>query len=529
MQPHVIVTVMMRSTMWLGLASLLCAGACTSKDKTDDEQADERARHAGSAAADTAHPSPAAHAQPGEATAGEPEAPATPPLPRQLTPLAPSPDEHTGAHRWSHAVGGQGTDAVRALAVDARGRVAVAGYFAQTVDFGDGRPVEASKLDAFVSTRGADGSHLWTAHFGGTGEDAVNTVAFDPAGGLVIAGLFSGTMTIGDVTLVAAGSDDAFIARLASDGTPLWARAAGGHDSDAAHHVAVDADGSVYVTGSFKSDMTVGGQPLKSTGNEDVFLLKLAPGGDVTWIRQFGGRYRDSGQRVAVDGEGNLLLLAEFTDEIAFGGPALTSEGNRDLALVKLTPAGEHLWSKRFGSPFNELGLGLAVDPAGNIAVTGSFDNEIDFGGGKLASKGESDVYVARFAPDGAHLWSKRFGAAREDIGHDIAADRYGNLAVTGWFWGEVDFGGDPLRAEGVNKDIFLLKLSADGEHLWSRRFGASDHDQGRGVAMTPDGVIALAGIFRFALDLGGEALESAREPNDKAPPPDIFVASFAP
>jgi hypothetical protein len=258
-----------------------------------------------------------------------------------------------------------------------------------------------------------------------------------------------------------------------------------------------------------------------------LFLLELDPGGVVVRSQSFGHRYRDFGQRVAVDGAGNVLLLAEFMDEVAFGGPVLVSEGNRDVAVVKLAATGEHLWSRRFGSPFNEYALGLAVDPAGNVALTGSFDNEIDFGGGKLVSAGESDVYVARLGPDGAHLWSKRFGAVREDIGHGIAADRYGNLVVTGWFWSEVDFGGGVLRAEGMNKDGFLLKLSADGKHLWSRRFGARDHDQGRGVAMSAEGDVALVAIFRFGLDLGGKVLESVRVPADKAPPPDVVVASF--
>jgi hypothetical protein len=78
-----------------------------------------------------------------------------------------------------------------------------------------------------------------------------------------------------------------------------------------------------------------------------------------------------------------------------------------------------------------------------------------------------------------------------------------------------------------MNKDGFLLKLSADAKHLWSRRFGAKDHDQGRGVAMTAEGDVALIAIFRFRLDLGGNVLESTRAPEDKAPPPDVLVAAF--
>jgi hypothetical protein len=509
----------------IGLAGLFLAsaGACANKDKTDSG---EPPTSGGAATGDTP-PSPAA--RPPAPTSPEPgPAPAAPAVQRSLTPLAANPGGHQGTPRWSRAIGGLATELARDVVVDAGGRVAVVGYFEGAVDFGGGVRIEAKKIDAFVSTFAADGTPAWTIHFGGDGEDVAHAVAFDPAGNLVIAGLFTGTMSIGEIQLQATGSDDAFIAKLDAQGKPLWAWALGGPDSDAAHDVAVDTDGTIYVTGSFKGKLPIGGQTtLQSKGNEDVFLLELGPDGKVVWSRQFGNRYRDFGQRVAVDGAGNVIVLAEFTDDVSFGGETLVSHGNRDLALAKLTSRGEHVWSRHFGSPFNEYGLGLAVDPAGNIGLTGSFDNEIDFGGGKLVSAGESDVFVARLAPDGAHLWSKRFGANREDIGHGIAADRFGNLAVTGWFWGEIDFGGGPVRAEGMNKDGFLLKFSADGKHLWSRRFGAKDHDQGRGIAMTPDGDVAATGIFRFRVDLGGKPLEAVQAADDKAPPPDIFVASF--
>lgn len=519
---------MMRRITRIGLAGLLFACACADTKNDPPATVEPAQQPVGPGAAGTPSSPSTTPPGPGSATGSPDTAAPAPATPRALTPLAPNPEGHEGAHRWSRAIGGLATELARDVAVDAQGRVAVVGYFEGSVDFGDGAGTEANKIDAFASTYAADGALLWSVQFGGAGEDAVHAVAFDPAGNLVIAGLFTGTMRIGEIELEGAGSDDAFIAKLDPQGKPLWARALGGRDSDAANDLALDTDGSIFVTGSFMREMPVDPTTtLRSKGNEDVFLLALDADGTVLWSQSFGHRYRDFGQRVAVDGAGNVVLLAEFMDEVAFGGPALISEGNRDVAVVKLTSTGGHLWSMRFGSPFNEYALGLAVDPAGNIALTGSFDNEIDFGGGKLLSAGESDIYVARLDPDGAHLWSQRFGSTREDIGHGIASDRYGNLALTGWFWGSVDFGGGALRAEGMNKDGFLLKLSADGKHLWSRRFGAKDHDQGRGVAMSAEGDVALIAIFRFGLDLGGEVLESVRAPADKAPPPDLVIASF--
>lgn len=525
--------------MWIGLVCAALAGACKSNQGNADQgqpgaggQQAGQGGDPGTAPQDQPRAAPSGNAGTAPATGSAAAAGGTAGAAGaqgSLAPLAENPAqaEHQGAHRWSLALGSQESDAARDVAMDDQGNVAVTGYYASGAIFGDGKQVEAQAVDVFVSKYGPDGSHRWTAHFGGKGEEAGNAVAFDPEGNLVVVGLFADAMTVGQTPLTAVGSDDIFIAKLGPDGMPLWAHHIGGSDSDAAHDVAVGADGAIYVTGSFKRSMNVAGTTFQSKGNEDVYLLKLDSQGGVLWSKHFGSHYKDFGQRVAVDGRGHVVLLAEFTDDVAFGGETLASMGNRDLAVVKLDADGQHLWSKRFGSPFDEFGLGLAVDPAGNILLTGSYDNEIDFGGEKLVSQGESDVYVAKLSPQGEHVWSRSYGAARADIGHGVATDRYGNVAVIGWFWHEVDFGGGPLAATSLNKDIFLLKLSAKGAHLWSRRFGAEDHDQGRAVAMTANGAIAAVGLFRFSMDLGGATLTSAMAPGQAAPPADAFVAVF--
>ncbi|GAB4557639.1 MAG: hypothetical protein Tsb0020_01960 [Haliangiales bacterium] len=526
---------MERLTLWfciagLGSLTVACADqkaapASTPGAETSaaDSPASGAAGASGAKAEGKAQPSPASPSPPAPSkAAGSPSAAPG------LTPLTANPSDHSGALRWSHSLGSPGTDAARDVAIGPSGDVAVVGYHASGVVTATGAPIPAQALDAFASWYTDSGELRHQLHFGGVGEDVANAVAFTPSGHLVLAGLFSDEMSVGDIRLRATGSDDIFVAQFDPKGDTEWAFSLGGLDSDGANDVAVAADGAIYITGSFKDTMKVADDPLESAGNEDIFVLKLTPQGHLAWIQRFGHRGRDFGQRLAIDGAGHIVLLAEFTDEVTIGGDTLTSEGNRDLAVAKLTSAGEIVWSRRFGSPFNEFGLGLAVDPAGNIALTGSFDNQIDFGGGKLTSAGESDIFVAKLDADGAHLWSKRFGGAREDIGYGVAADRYGNLAVTGWFWNTLDVGGTELRAEGVNKDIFLLKLSAAGDSLWAHRFGGPDHDQGRGVAMGADGDVAITGIFRFGLDLGEQQLESVREADDKAPPPDIFTAVFS-
>lgn len=453
-----------------------------------------------------------------------------PSTPTELKPLEPDPGANTGTALWAKKIGSLGQDAARAVAIDDQGNVAVTGYVATDADFGDGKAVQAKDLDAFVAKYGPDGALAWAVTFGGKGEDVGNGVAFDASGNVIVVGLFANDMQVGETKLVSQGSDDAFFAKFGPDGAPLWAHMFGGTNSDAAHDVVARPNGNILVTGSFKGSVPrpEPDEPLTSKGNEDIFVLELDPKGGLIWVQGYGEGQQDFGQRIALDPAGNAVVYGEFGGNVSFGGDALRSEGNQDLFLLKLDAGGKHLWSQRFGGVFNELALGLAVDPAGHIAITGSFDNEIAFGPDKLSSQGESDVFVAKFQQDGSYAWSKAFGGPREDIGYGLGADKYGNIVLGGWFWQSVDFGGGPLAAAGQNKDAFLLKLSASGEHVWSTRMGDKDHDQVRGVSVNADGRVAVAGIFRFALQLGPGSLESTRKPEDLAPPPDVFVAVFA-
>jgi hypothetical protein len=127
---------------------------------------------------------------------------------------------------------------------------------------------------------------------------------------------------------------------------------------------------------------------------------------------------------------------------------------------------------------------------------------------------------VAKLAPDGSHLWSKRFGSTGGDVGNFVTVDSGGNVLVTGYFQGAVDFGGGALTSAGKN-DIFLTKLSSvDGSHLWSRSFGSTEDDFGYGLAV--DGVdnVLLAGSFKITVDFGGGPFTSQGDA-------DIIVAKF--
>jgi hypothetical protein len=143
----------------------------------------------------------------------------------------------------------------------------------------------------------------------------------------------------------------------------------------------------------------------------------------------------------------------------------------------------------------------------------------VDFGGGTLTSAGEQDIFLAKFDGNGTHLWSQRFGDADDQWCYSVASDPSGNVVVTGFFYGTVDFGGGLLTSAGL-EDIFLAKFDANGTHLWSQRFGdAVDYQEGFSVASDPSGNVVMTGFFEGTVDFGGGTLFSLYN--------DIFLVKF--
>jgi len=377
---------------------------------------------------------------------------------------------------------------------------------------------------ALVDVAPAGGAFRWATRFGATGSDLGQAVAVDGSGNVVVAGYFTGTADFGGGPVAAIGSYDLFVAKYTASGAYVWARHFGGTGLVVGQGVAVDAAGNVAVTGYFTGTADFGGGPATSAGSYDIFVAKLAAAdGAPLWSKRFGSANDDIGYAVAVDGGGNLLVTGYFRGTVDFGGATLVSMyGGINVFVAKLAGAdGALVWSRGFWNTSASIGYGIAADGAGNVVVTGSFSGRINFGGLDLTSAGGHDVFLVSLSPDGTHLWSKRFGGTDFDRGYAVAADRSGDIAVAGLFTYTADFGGGPLTSAG-SSDIFVAKFAgADGAHLWSKRFGSTSIDRGFGVAVDEGGNVAATGFFQGAVDFGGGPLVSAGSY-------DIFVAKLA-
>jgi hypothetical protein len=255
-----------------------------------------------------------------------------------------------------------------------------------------------------------------------------------------------------------------------------------------------------------------------TAGGNDIYLVKYDPNGSFLWVRRFHPTGGSDPRAVAADAVGNIYITGGFGDTVDFGGGPLT--GALDIYVAKFDPSGAHVWSKSFGSPlFEDFGTDIDADATGGVIVTGRFGDTVSFGGTPLTSVGETDIFLAKLDNDGVHQWSRSTGGPFDDAGGAVAVGAAGNVVATGSFTGTINLGGSDLTSAGSG-DVYLAKYDATGAHQWSARYGGTSSDAGQDIDLDALGNIAVSGRFRGVASFGGASFTSAGGS-------DIFVARY--
>jgi hypothetical protein len=389
---------------------------------------------------------------------------------------------------WAVRAGGPQDIQASSIAVDATGNVYVTGYFLGTADF-DPRPSDienltAAQADVFVWKLSPAGAVVWAKRAGGSGFDSGSSLALDSAGDVYVTGQFIGTaeFNFGGVPspLISDGAAaDVFLWKLDSAGVIRVIRQYGGPENDVGADIAIDAAGSVYLTGYFTGtvDFNPTGAAVNLTSNSaagDVFVLKLS--NFVTqWAKRAGGSSFDDGDSIDVDSTGNVYVTGNFQGPADFtsnGNPVtLTSAGQDEVFVWKLDSAGAGVWAKSAGSAGGDVGRSVVVDSSGNVYVTGIFTGTADFdrdgNSANLTAVG-FDVFVWKLSSAGALVWARQARASAFSDGTSIDVDSSGNVYVAGSFGGNADF--DPsantsnlTSAGSESEDAFVWKLTSAG------------------------------------------------------------------
>jgi hypothetical protein len=354
-----------------------------------------------------------------------------------------------------------------------------------------------------------DPSLSWSTYYGGSSYDNVGSVV--GTGNSVFFGgsslSSSNIATVGAYKFTnAGGGADAFVVKMTTDGVRQWATYFGGFGGENGTSIAMDNNGSVYISGntnSISGISTAGAHQTASASSgleSDAYLAKFSNEGSLIWATYYGGEENEGEAFVATDISGNVFLSGTTNSAtgIATAGshqPSLASPDFNDAFLAKFNSSGVRQWGTYYGGLSLERAYKVTTDKMGNVYITGQTNSPsaiATMGTHQSAYAGSvgstsTDGYVAKFNTGGVRQWSTYYGGSGSDIAYAAAIDDSLNVYLVG-----STFSTDKIASTAAYQtswgggvfDAFITKLDKNGIRVWGTYYGFIGEDVAYDVAV---------------------------------------------
>lgn len=203
-------------------------------------------------------------------------------------------------------------------------------------------------------------------------------------------------------------------------GAQQWVARYNNGGNDFPFGLAVDGTGNVYVTGS-----------SQSASGMDAVTIKYGPnGGNPLWVSRYHYLGREEGATIVVDLSGNVYIGGGSCADAA------CTNGNWDMIAIKYDSTGAQLWAARYDNGNHDYAVGVVVDGTGNLFVTGHSCKTPT-----LTYCRDSDYVTVKYGPNGGTpLWVTRYDNGGDDYPGQPVLDGMGNVYVTGSSWNGIDY-----------------------------------------------------------------------------------------
>lgn len=249
------------------------------------------------------------------------------------------------------------------------------------------------------------------------------------------------------------GVADGFVVKLNNSGVYQWHTFMGSVETDYAQGIDVDTSGNIYVAGQSRG--TWGTTPLTpfSGGIADAFVLKLAGDGSRLWNTFMGSTNYDVGTDIFLDGSANIFVTGYARDTWGTPVRSHTGPGDTDAFVQKLNSSGTYQWHTFLGTTGNDDGWAVFVSSAGEVYVTGGSAAVWGDDPDTTNAGSGTDAYLAQLATDGSLAWNLFMGGTGADGTVALYVDASENIYFSGSSWAGW---GSPLEAYHGDADGFI-------------------------------------------------------------------------
>jgi len=313
-----------------------------------------------------------------------------------------------------------------------------------------------------------------------------------------VGGIFEEKIEQPEIDKQSLGKNDIFLAQLDENGEVLWLQTGGSTENDELIKI-IHAKDQLYATGTFWVEGQFGDIQLQvENGSKSIFLLNYSTKGEGDWGISIDGTGSKNVSDIAVDHQGNLLLTGSFKDSLFFNNQAILFSEQQSFFLIKLDQNGSLLWSKQANEVMGKIeGIALGVSEENEVVITGNFIGKMQIAGIQIETNTEDEnVFIANFSESGAFRWLRTAGGVFPDEVVDIQFIE-NQIYLVGNYFGRLQVTEEiTIESIGLNENVFLLTYNKNGEATAARNIGDVDSEQVISMDIL-DNQMVLGGFFR--------------------------------
>ncbi len=436
-----------------------------------------------------------------------------------------------GQFQWVQTISGIGFDNPNSIEIDSQGNYYILGDYTSTLTF-QLNPLEtlvsSGSNDVFVARYDNNRQFEWAEKLAGSSTDVAHGMELANDTLLLITGVFrlsiqldpSGTQNAFTGTNF---NYDIFILALDTAANYQWAGTFGSTSADVVRGICIRNNSEVWLGGHFDGTVDFNTDPNQSfnlsASGGDGFLsgYQLNNGNFVNAYHMSGSAFSWVSD-LESDPSSKIWTVGALFDQTNFNpsgtGYILSSpaSGNGNSFFASYTTmAFDTAWVTEDGTGGNDY-LGSAKFLSdGSILTCGTFEGMIDMDPGVgehiLRSRGDRDVFLARYNNQFQLLWAKRFGGPDFDEATAITEDPAGNVYVAGHYRDRFFYDGtngpDSL-VSGSLSSVFMAKLNPQGQLIWMNDIQGLGNEYAYGLSANPQGQVAIAGWMQFNISFDG-------------------------
>ena len=269
-----------------------------------------------------------------------------------------------------------------------------------------------------------------------------------------------------------------------------WQKTIGGTNSEGSTQIQQTTDGGFIAGGlTFSNDIDVSGLQ----GSFDFFVVKLIDDGEIEWTKTYGGSGEDYLRSLQQTTDGGYILAGYTTST---NGDVSFNYGGSDFWVVKINAIGDIEWEKTYGGSNEDAAYSIQQTLDGGYIVAGYTGSN---NGDVIGNLGYDDYWVVKLTSEGIIEWQKTYGGSYYDRAYFVQQTTDSGYILIG---SASSSDGDLEINYGVD-DIFIVKISSEGDIEWKKSFGGSGFDYSFSAIQANDGGYIISG-YTDSTDISG-------------------------